>query len=214
LCKKKRNFFSSEKSQNVFLFSLSKKLKGLFTLFAGHIIQHSAAILNQLNSSKNENASTTTTTTTTDFKIQFRKKNAEENQFELLNAVLGTLSNLCLFDSVGFITDERFQLLMMPIVDQVKKLKKIFRFFFLKNDKILVGKFDVNGKIFVVDRRICYASNCSFDQRNERRNTLATNSLSNSVENSIEFSENSSRVSSRFERNFEKTRRQLSKFIS
>lgn len=55
----------------------------------------------------------------TEFPIQFRKKHAEENHLELLNGVLGTLATLCLFDSVGFITDERFQLLMTPIVDQV-----------------------------------------------------------------------------------------------
>jgi hypothetical protein len=35
-----------------FLFSLSKKLKGLFTLFAAHMIQQSAILLNQLNTSK------------------------------------------------------------------------------------------------------------------------------------------------------------------
>lgn len=57
--------------------------------------------------------------TSTEFKITFRKKHAEENQLELLNGVLGTLANLCLFDSVGFITDERFQVLLMPVVDQV-----------------------------------------------------------------------------------------------
>lgn len=91
---------------------LSKKLKGLFTLFAGHIIQHSANILNQLNSSKSEENSN-------EFKINFKKKYQEENQLELIDGVLGTISNICLFDSVGFITDDRFQLLMMPIVDQV-----------------------------------------------------------------------------------------------
>ncbi|CAF0980112.1 unnamed protein product [Adineta steineri] len=94
---------------------LSKKLKGLFTLFAGHIIQHSSNILNQLNSSKSGESSN-------EFKINFRKKHVEENQFELINGILGTISNLCLFDSVGFITDERFQLLMMPIVDQLENL--------------------------------------------------------------------------------------------
>jgi len=98
---------------NVVLFCrLSKKLKGLFTLFAGHVIQHSANVLNQLNTSK-------TTEQSNEFSINFKKKYQQENQFELINGILGTLSNLCLFDSVGFITDERFQLLMMPIVDQV-----------------------------------------------------------------------------------------------
>lgn len=91
---------------------LSRKLKGLFTLFAGHIIQHASNILNQLNLSKTEEVST-------EFKINFRKKFAEENKIELINGILGTISNLCLFDSVGFINEERFQLLMMPIVDQV-----------------------------------------------------------------------------------------------
>ena len=104
-------FFKS----SFFLNRLSKKLKGLFTLFAGHIIQHSANILNQLNTSKTEEKSN-------EFKINFRKKYAEENQIELISGILGTISNLCLFDSVGFINDERFQLLMMPIVDQVKYL--------------------------------------------------------------------------------------------
>ena len=89
-------------------------MKGLFTLFAGHVIQHSANILNQFNTSK------TVDEASNELKIHFRKKYAEENQLELINGVLGTISNLCLFDSVGFITDDRFQLLMMPVVDQVR----------------------------------------------------------------------------------------------
>ncbi|CAF1091033.1 unnamed protein product [Rotaria magnacalcarata] len=92
---------------------LSKRLKGLFTLFAGHIIQHSSSILNQLNTSKLEDAEA-------EFKINFRKKYVDENKIELINGILGSISNLCLFDSVGFINDERFQLLMMPIVDQME----------------------------------------------------------------------------------------------
>ncbi|CAF0927557.1 unnamed protein product [Adineta ricciae] len=94
-------------------FILSKKLKGLFTLFAGHIIQHSANVLNQLNSSKTAGESSD------EFKITFRKKYAEESQLELINGILSTISNLCLFDSVGFITDDRFQILLMPVVDQL-----------------------------------------------------------------------------------------------
>ncbi len=115
---------------------LSKKLKGLFTLFAGHVIQHSANILNQLNSSKTEEISN-------EFQINFRKKFIEENKFELINGVLGTISNLCLFDSVGFITDERFQLLMMPIVDQVKIFFFEINLFIYGN--ILVRKFNIKG---------------------------------------------------------------------
>jgi hypothetical protein len=53
-------------------------------------------------------------------KINFRKKYADENRIELIDGILGTISNLCLFDSVGFINDDRFQLLMMPVIDQVK----------------------------------------------------------------------------------------------
>jgi hypothetical protein len=95
------------------------------------MIQHSANLLNQLNTSKTGRECTgrervgfafvslLCLETSSEFKITFRKKHAEENQLELLNGVLGTLANLCLFDSVGFITDERFQLLMMPVVDQV-----------------------------------------------------------------------------------------------
>ena len=77
------------------------------------MISHAANVLNQLNTSKTEQ-------TTSEFVIHFRKKHLEENKYELLNGILGTLSNLCLFDSVGFISDERFQSLMMPVVDQVK----------------------------------------------------------------------------------------------
>lgn len=77
------------------------------------MISHAANVLDQLNTSKTEQ-------TTSEFVIHFRKKYLEENKYELLNGILGTLSNLCLFDSVGFISDERFQLLMMPVVDQVK----------------------------------------------------------------------------------------------
>lgn len=121
------------------LIRLSKKLKGLFTLFAGQIISHAANILNQLNSSKTEQTTTTTTTTTgNEFTIHFRKKYLEENQLELINGILGTISNLCLFDSVGFISDERFQLLMMPIVDQVRVFSiNPISLFFIRD---LVGK--------------------------------------------------------------------------
>lgn len=79
------------------------------------MISHAANVLNQLNASKTEE-------TKSEFVIHFRKKYLEENKYELLNGILGTLSNLCLFDSVGFISDERFQSLMMPIVDQVKSI--------------------------------------------------------------------------------------------
>lgn len=70
--------------------------------------------------------------TSAEFQINFRKKYAEENKIELVNGILGTISNICLFDSVGFINDERFQSLMMPLVDQVKRKKFEILFFFHK----------------------------------------------------------------------------------
>ena len=99
------------------------------------MISHAANILNQLNASKSEE------TTGNEFTIHFRKKYLEENQLELINGILGTISNLCLFDSVGFITDERFQLLMMPIVDQVRENLFFLRVVF--HSSSLVGEFNI-----------------------------------------------------------------------
>lgn len=88
---------------------------------------------------------------TDEFRIQFRKKHAEANQIELLQGVLGTLSNLCLFDSVGFITDERFQLLLMPVVDQVR----IFKIIQVTGNSIhyyfLVGQHDQLRELSIMD---------------------------------------------------------------
>ncbi|CAF1425503.1 unnamed protein product, partial [Didymodactylos carnosus] len=91
---------------------LAKKLKSLFSLFAGHIIQHAATTLDLLNLSKNEKQ---------DQKYFSDNKFADDNAIELINGILGTISNICLFDSVGFINNERFQLLMSPVVDQLEQ---------------------------------------------------------------------------------------------
>uniref|UniRef100_A0A8C5VQD2 HEAT repeat-containing protein 1 n=1 Tax=Microcebus murinus TaxID=30608 RepID=A0A8C5VQD2_MICMU len=86
---------------------IAEKLKGLFTLFAGHLVKPFADTLNQLNISKTDEAF-------------FDSENDPEKCCLLLQFILNCLYKIFLFDTQHFISKERAEALMMPLVDQLE----------------------------------------------------------------------------------------------
>ncbi|OXB59197.1 hypothetical protein ASZ78_007402 [Callipepla squamata] len=86
---------------------IADKLKGLFTLFAGHLVKPFAEMLNQLNISKTDEAF-------------FDSENSTEKSCLLLQFTVDCLHKLFLFDTQKFLSKERAETLMMPLVDQVR----------------------------------------------------------------------------------------------
>ncbi|KAH9488295.1 HEAT repeat-containing protein 1 [Bulinus truncatus] len=88
--------------------SLAGKLKNLFTLFAGHIIKHSAEMLDINNRSKQ--------------KCTFygKGKAARVKSCQLLAYILDCLQKTFAHDTEGFLTKERFDIVMQPLVDQLE----------------------------------------------------------------------------------------------
>ncbi|XP_048255630.1 HEAT repeat-containing protein 1-like [Haliotis rufescens] len=87
---------------------LAEKLKSLFTLFAGYIVKHAAEVLDQNNTSKG------------DGRYFGKGKRSRKMSSQLLSCVLDTLYKCFLHDSDGFVTVERFDTLMQPIIDQIE----------------------------------------------------------------------------------------------
>ncbi|KAL8185848.1 UNVERIFIED_CONTAM: HEAT repeat-containing protein 1, partial [Gekko kuhli] len=88
---------------------IADQLKGLFTLFAGHLVKPFADTLNQINTSKTDEAFF----------------DSEENTTKsclLLQYILGCLHKIFLFDSHHFVSKERAETLMMPLVDQLENM--------------------------------------------------------------------------------------------
>ncbi|XP_069464033.1 HEAT repeat-containing protein 1 isoform X2 [Ambystoma mexicanum] len=85
---------------------LADKLKGLFTLFAGHLVKPFASLLNQLNLIKTDE----------DF---FDFENNEKSCL-LLEFILDCLHKIFLYDTQRFVSKERAEALMMPLVDQLE----------------------------------------------------------------------------------------------
>ncbi|XP_077201538.1 HEAT repeat-containing protein 1 [Paroedura picta] len=88
---------------------IAGQLKGLFTLFAGHLVKPFADTLNQINTSKTHEA----------------LFDSEENSAKsclLLQFILGCLYKIFLFDSHRFVSKERAESLMMPLVDQLENM--------------------------------------------------------------------------------------------
>ncbi|XP_062066669.1 HEAT repeat-containing protein 1 [Lepus europaeus] len=85
---------------------IADKLKGLFTLFAGHLVKPFADTLNQVNISKTDEAF-------------FDSENDPEKCCLLLQFILNCLYKIFLFDTQHFISKERAEALMMPLVDQL-----------------------------------------------------------------------------------------------
>ncbi|XP_066239766.1 HEAT repeat-containing protein 1 isoform X1 [Saccopteryx leptura] len=86
---------------------IAEKLKGLFTLFAGHLVKPFADTLNQVNISKTDEAF-------------FDSENDPEKCCLLLQFILKCLYKIFLFDTQHFLSKERAETLMMPLVDQLE----------------------------------------------------------------------------------------------
>ncbi|XP_064605769.1 LOW QUALITY PROTEIN: HEAT repeat-containing protein 1-like [Liolophura sinensis] len=87
---------------------LAEKLRSLFTLFAGHIIKHTARMLDENNNSK-------------DGDLFFGSgREAEQKADQLLIYLYSYLYKCFLYDSEGFVSKERFQTLMQPLCDQIE----------------------------------------------------------------------------------------------
>ncbi|XP_042312567.1 HEAT repeat-containing protein 1 [Sceloporus undulatus] len=88
---------------------IAKQLKGLFTLFAGHLVKPFADTLNQINTSKTD-------------KAFFDSENNTEKSCLLLQFILDCLHKIFLFDSHQFVSKERAETLMMPLVTQLENM--------------------------------------------------------------------------------------------
>ncbi|XP_069625106.1 HEAT repeat-containing protein 1 [Ranitomeya imitator] len=88
---------------------IADKLKGLFTLFAGHLVKPFADILNQTNTMKTDE----------DF---FGSDDDNERSCLLLEFVLNCLHKLFLYDTQHFVSKERAEALLMPLVDQIENV--------------------------------------------------------------------------------------------
>uniref|UniRef100_A0A8B9TST8 HEAT repeat-containing protein 1 n=1 Tax=Anas platyrhynchos TaxID=8839 RepID=A0A8B9TST8_ANAPL len=88
---------------------IADKLKGLFTLFAGHLVKPFAETLNQLNVSKTDEAF-------------FDSENSTEKSCLLLQFTMDCLHKLFLYDTQKFLSKERAETLMMPLVDQLENM--------------------------------------------------------------------------------------------
>ncbi|XP_021511049.1 HEAT repeat-containing protein 1 [Meriones unguiculatus] len=86
---------------------IADKLKGLFTLFAGHLVKPFADTLNQVNISKTDEAF-------------FDSEHDPEKCCLLLEFILNCLYKIFLFDTQNFLSKERAEALMMPLVDQLE----------------------------------------------------------------------------------------------
>ncbi|XP_019382662.1 PREDICTED: HEAT repeat-containing protein 1 isoform X1 [Gavialis gangeticus] len=89
--------------------SIADKLKGLFSLFAGHLVKPFADTLNQVNVSKTDEAF-------------FDAENSTEKSCLLLQFILDCLHKIFLFDTQHFVSKERAETLMMPLVDQLENM--------------------------------------------------------------------------------------------
>uniref|UniRef100_A0ACB8GBL6 HEAT repeat-containing protein 1 n=2 Tax=Sphaerodactylus townsendi TaxID=933632 RepID=A0ACB8GBL6_9SAUR len=88
---------------------IADHLKGLFALFAGHLVKPFSDTLNQINTSKTDEAFF----------------DSEENTAKsclLLQFILGCLYKIFLYDSHHFVSKERAESLMMPLVDQLENI--------------------------------------------------------------------------------------------
>ncbi|XP_068041112.1 HEAT repeat-containing protein 1 isoform X2 [Anomalospiza imberbis] len=88
---------------------IADKLKGLFTLFAGHLVKPFAETLNQVNISKTDEAF-------------FDSDNNTEKSCLLLQFTMDCLHKLFLFDTQKFLSKERAETLMQPLVDQLENV--------------------------------------------------------------------------------------------
>ncbi|XP_070194933.1 HEAT repeat-containing protein 1-like isoform X2 [Littorina saxatilis] len=88
---------------------LAGKLRGLFLLFAAHIIKHAAQLLDLLNTSATEEP-------------YLKKDRKGRKTSKLLNGLIGCVQKVCLYDTQNFINKDRFTMLMQPLLDQIENL--------------------------------------------------------------------------------------------
>ncbi|XP_068088359.1 HEAT repeat-containing protein 1 isoform X2 [Hyperolius riggenbachi] len=88
---------------------IADKLKGLFTLFAGHLVKPFAEILNENNAIKTDEAF-------------FELDENNKKSCLLLEFTLNCLHKIFLYDTQHFLSKERADALMMPLVDQIENL--------------------------------------------------------------------------------------------
>uniref|UniRef100_A0A8D0LAZ4 HEAT repeat-containing protein 1 n=1 Tax=Sphenodon punctatus TaxID=8508 RepID=A0A8D0LAZ4_SPHPU len=88
---------------------IADELKGLFTLFAGHLVKPFADIVNQLNISKTDEAF-------------FDSENGTEKSCLLLQFILDCLNKIFLFDTQHFLSKERAETLLVPLTDQLENM--------------------------------------------------------------------------------------------
>jgi len=89
------------------LCSLSESLKSIFVLFASNFVRNAVELLDKNNISKSGQSN--------------RKSyiNDPEKCVLLVDSILRTLNNVFKYDTVKFLTKDRFNLLMEPLVNQV-----------------------------------------------------------------------------------------------
>ncbi|XP_043915044.1 HEAT repeat-containing protein 1 isoform X2 [Protopterus annectens] len=87
---------------------IADKLKGLFILFAGHLVKPFADLLKQSNAAKSDEP-------------LFEEKNSEKTCL-LLQFVMDCLHKIFLYDTQHFVNKERAEALMTPLVDQLENV--------------------------------------------------------------------------------------------
>ncbi|KAM4715615.1 LOW QUALITY PROTEIN: HEAT repeat-containing protein 1 [Anableps anableps] len=86
---------------------IAERLKGLFVLFAGNLVKPLADVLRQTNSSKTD-------------ELVFGSDRSEEKNCLLLQLVLDVLQKIFLYDTQRFLSRERADALLAPLVDQLE----------------------------------------------------------------------------------------------
>ncbi|XP_041714076.2 HEAT repeat-containing protein 1 isoform X2 [Coregonus clupeaformis] len=87
--------------------SIADRLKGLFVLFAGHLVKPFSDLLCQTNVTKTDEAF-------------FDTEDNIEKRCLLLECILDCLHKICLYDTQRFVSKERADALMAPLVDQLE----------------------------------------------------------------------------------------------
>ncbi|XP_015678298.1 HEAT repeat-containing protein 1 [Protobothrops mucrosquamatus] len=90
---------------------IAGELKGLFSLFAGHLVKPFADNLNQINTSKTDAD-----------EAYFESEGDTEKSCLLLQYSLDCLYKIFLFDSYHFVSKERAETLMLPLVNQLENM--------------------------------------------------------------------------------------------
>ncbi|MED6241182.1 HEAT repeat-containing protein 1 [Ataeniobius toweri] len=86
---------------------IAERLKGLFVLFAGNLVKPLADVLRQNNTSKTD-------------ELIFDSERSEEKNCLLLQLVLDVLQKIFLYDTQRFLSRERADALLGPLVDQLE----------------------------------------------------------------------------------------------